>query len=177
MWTRPSFFAALLIWSAGFASALLPRIHNTQDITRLHQNDSDGVPPIVQASLQTLRSFKERLEPPVIFPWEYVELESAVNDHAPPETLAQLIYMLMCEVAIRYDESPDGKVLTPTVYDLKRDKNVPEVKERLQRVYRYGLSMLLNGGIGEEDLKTFVLDRLGGAVGLGIDGLNKYLEA
>ena len=66
--------------------------------------------------------------------------------------------------------------MTPTVYDIAADYDVPELKARLKSVYTYGIQMLLNGFIAEEDLKECVLERLAAKVGMDGPKLDEFLD-
>ena len=120
----------------------------------------------------TLGMLADGVDPPPAL----LSLKRAVQDD-DLESIKQGLFLLVLEQTLNFDlVDKDGvKEITPTTVDYG-DKESERVKEKLRYVYGYGITMYTRGILGEDFLKSIVLDKLAGRVGLGGAEFDQYLE-
>lgn len=108
-------------------------------------------------------------------PPELAALKKAREDGAGPNELSVLIYDLMIERGMRYDEEPETGTLTPTEFNIKENLDVPEVKEEFKYLYTYGMKLISSGLLTREQVEKSVKERLVARTGLTPEEFDKWL--
>jgi hypothetical protein len=108
-------------------------------------------------------------------PPELEALKQARFDGAGVPQLSLIIYELMIERGMLYDEAPETGTLTLTEFDIKDNLDVEEVKAEFSYLYSYGMKLLRQGLLTTEDVKTTVLERLIKRTGLSPEEFDTWL--
>eukprot|EP00534_Pseudo-nitzschia_fraudulenta_P001354 CAMPEP_0201119740 /NCGR_PEP_ID=MMETSP0850-20130426/3854_1 /ASSEMBLY_ACC=CAM_ASM_000622 /TAXON_ID=183588 /ORGANISM="Pseudo-nitzschia fraudulenta, Strain WWA7" /LENGTH=211 /DNA_ID=CAMNT_0047385585 /DNA_START=164 /DNA_END=799 /DNA_ORIENTATION=+ len=108
-------------------------------------------------------------------PPELEVLREARKANAPVEDITRMVYDLMIERAMRYDEDLDTGSLTPTGFDIPNNLEVPEVKKEFKHLYSYGMMLMNRKLLDAEVLKETVIERLIKRTGLTPEEFDKWL--
>lgn len=130
---------------------------------------------MAEAATEFITTLTSRLADGVEPPPELEALRKARDSDADVKVLATLIYELMIEQGMLYDQDPDDGSMSPTDFDIKSNLDVPEVKKEFLYLYKYGMNMIKNGLIETEDAKTIVKERLIDRTGLSPEEFDKWL--
>lgn len=130
---------------------------------------------------QSADDFIERMDsalgPGVEAPPELETLRQlrATKEDATPQELALVIYQLMIERGMRYDEAPETGILTPTEFNIPENLEVKEVQEEFGHLYRYGMMLMDRGLLTADQVKETVLERLIKRTGLSPEEFDTWL--
>uniref|UniRef100_A0A7S2WRH0 Uncharacterized protein n=1 Tax=Eucampia antarctica TaxID=49252 RepID=A0A7S2WRH0_9STRA len=116
-----------------------------------------------------------RLADGVEAPPELTALREARDNGAEDSEMVKLIYELMIEQGMLYDEDAETGKLSPTEFDIKKNLDVPEVKAEFEYLYKYGMGLIRQNMIDVEVAKTIVKDRLIDRTGLTPEVFDKWL--
>lgn len=108
-------------------------------------------------------------------PPELDTLREARKNNASATDITKLIYELMIERAMRYDEDLDTGSLTPTGFDIPNNLDIPEVKSEFKHLYSYGMALMNRDMMDGEVLKEIVIERLIKRTGLTPQEFDKWL--
>jgi hypothetical protein len=108
-------------------------------------------------------------------PPELKALKQACTDGADVPQLNLMIYELMIERGMLYDEAPETGILTLTEFDIKDNLDVQEVKDEFFYLYNYGMQLIYQGFLSTDDVKTAVLERLIKRTGLSPEEFDTWL--
>ena len=108
-------------------------------------------------------------------PPELALLKKAREDGAGTNELSALIYDLMIERGMRYDEEPETGTLTPTEFNIKENLEIPEVKEEFKYLYTYGMKLISSGLLKREQVEKSVVEKLVARTGLSPEEFDKWL--
>lgn len=103
------------------------------------------------------------------------ELEALKEARANGGNLPLRIYELMIERGMLYDEAPEVGTLTLTEFDIPSNLDVNEVKDEFFHLYKYGMTLMENGLLTEDEVKTTVIERLIKRTGLSPEEFDKWL--
>jgi hypothetical protein len=106
---------------------------------------------------------------------ELKALKQARADGAGVPQLSLMIYELMIERGMMYDEAPETGTLTLTQFDIKDNLDVKEVKDEFFYLYNYGMKLIGQGLLTTDDVKTAVLERLIKRTGLSPEEFDTWL--
>ena len=107
-------------------------------------------------------------------PPELEQLKKARAD-SDAKALPLLIYQLMIERGMRYDEAPETGTLTPTEFDIPANLDAKEVQAEFKHLYSYGMMLMDKGMLSEDEVKTTVIERLINRTGLSPEEFDKWL--
>ena len=113
----------------------------------------------------------EGVEPPP----ELEALKKARENGGTSNELSVLIYDVMIERGMLYDEAPETGTLTPTEFNIKENLEVPEVKEEFKYLYTYGMKLMNTGLLTREQVEKSVIERLINRTGLTPEEFDKWL--
>ena len=99
-------------------------------------------------------------------------LKNAVAD-GEPMAIGNAMYLLLVEQCLDYDVV-DG-LMVPTTLDYGKTDD-PKVKEKMQYIYSYGISMFQRKYISQDDLMDAVLTKVASRVGMDGPAFDKWLE-
>mmetsp|Transcript_26645 Transcript_26645/g.30500 ORF Transcript_26645/g.30500 Transcript_26645/m.30500 type:complete len:96 (-) Transcript_26645:147-434(-) len=85
------------------------------------------------------------------------------------------IYELMIEQGMVYDQHPETGILTPTMFDIKSNLDVPEVKTEFSYLYNYGMNLCFAGVLSVDVVKDIVKSRLIERTGLTPEAFDEWL--
>jgi hypothetical protein len=108
-------------------------------------------------------------------PPELKALKQACADGAGVSQLNLMIYELMIERGMLYDEAPETGTLTLTEFDIKDNLDVEEVKDEFFYLYSYGMQLIDQGFLTTDDVKIAVLERLIPRTGLSPEEFDTWL--
>eukprot|EP00980_Cylindrotheca_fusiformis_P003272 scaffold738_cov124-Cylindrotheca_fusiformis.AAC.11 len=130
---------------------------------------------VAQSADETIETISKALGEGVEEPPELEALRKARKSGAKTNELALRIYELMIERGMLYDEEPETGTLTPTEFNIKENLDVPEVRDEFSHLYKYGMVMMRQGLVSEDEVKTAVLERLIKRTGLEPEEFDKWL--
>jgi len=102
-----------------------------------------------------------------------VAVKAAVADGEKLK-IGNAMYLLLVEQCLDYDVTEEG-VMVPTVMDYSKTDD-PKVREKMQYIYTYGISMFKKEFISQEDLMDAVLTKVASRVGMDGPAFDKWLE-
>jgi hypothetical protein len=108
-------------------------------------------------------------------PKELEALKEARASGAEMKVLASIIYELMIERGMMYDEEPETGTLTPTDFDIKNNLDIKEVKDEFFYLYKYGMMLMDRGVLTGDAVKTIVLERLIKRTAMSPEDFDKWL--
>ena len=114
---------------------------------------------------------------PEIAPPELALLKAArKNPNSTVADLTKLVYELMIERAMLYDEDTDTGALTLTQFtDLPNNLDIPEVKQEFAFLYTYGMNLLKREMLDSDTVKAIVVTRLIKRTGLTPEEFDTWL--
>lgn len=89
-----------------------------------------------------------------------IEALRAARDDGDPTKVTSVMYELMIEVGMTYDQDPETGTLTPTEWDIKENLEIPEVKREFALLYDYGMKLISRGMLDVDTCKDIVMTRL-----------------
>lgn len=116
-------------------------------------------------------SYSEGVAPPP----ELESLRESRDAKADASEMAGKIYELMIEQGMRYDQNPETGKLSPTNYDIKKNLDVPEVKQEFAHLYKYGMNLIAMEMIDIDTAKEIVEKRLIQRTGLKPEEFDAWL--
>ena len=118
---------------------------------------------------QVLAQLGDGVEPPP----SIGKLKALALEDGAPEVLSETMFLLLIERTLEYDTSESGKLEpTKTDYSAKPDAMVAE---KLGYAYTYGIAMFKQGLISADFLKSAVLERLAGRIGMTGEEFDEFL--
>merc|ERR1711865_1306896 len=114
---------------------------------------------------------------PEIAPPELAWLKAArKNPNSTVADLTKLVYELMIERAMLYDEDTDTGALTLTQFtDLPNNLDIPEVKKEFAFLYTYGMNLMKREMLDSDTVKAIVVTRLIKRTGLTPEEFDTWL--
>jgi len=116
-----------------------------------------------------------RLGEGVAPPPELEAVRQSRDNQADEAEMAQKIYELMIEQGMVYDQHPETGILTPTMFDIKSNLDVPEVKTEFSYLYNYGMNLCFAGVLSVDVVKDIVKSRLIERTGLTPEAFDEWL--
>ena len=121
-------------------------------------------------------TLESRLANGVEAPPELQQLRSARDSSDTTEKeLVKLIYELMIEQGMCYDEDAETGKLSPTDFDIPNNLEVPEVKQEFSHLYKYGMGLVQQNLMDVETCKSIVETRLIKRTGLTPQKFDEWL--
>jgi len=128
-----------------------------------------------ESATKFIADLENRLDEGVEAVPELEALKQARDNDADEKEMAIKIYELMCEQGMVYDEHPETKLLSPTNFDIKNNLDIPEVQNEFAYLYKYGMSLCLNGILEVDEVKKIVQERLIKRTGLSPEEFDSWL--
>ena len=121
-------------------------------------------------------TLESRLANGVEAPPELQQLRSARDSSDTTEKeLVKLIYELMIEQGMCYDEDAETGKLSPTDFDIPNNLEVPEVKQEFSHLYKYGMGLVQQNLMDVDTCKSIVETRLIKRTGLTPQKFDEWL--
>eukprot|EP00593_Proboscia_inermis_P000035 CAMPEP_0171293256 /NCGR_PEP_ID=MMETSP0816-20121228/1436_1 /TAXON_ID=420281 /ORGANISM="Proboscia inermis, Strain CCAP1064/1" /LENGTH=214 /DNA_ID=CAMNT_0011763889 /DNA_START=25 /DNA_END=669 /DNA_ORIENTATION=- len=130
---------------------------------------------LIDAADKFINDFSAKLSEGVPPPPELDALIEARKTSNDKQSLSKGIYELMIEQGMLYDIDPTTGMLSPTLFDIKANLDVPEVKSEFDYLYKYGMSLISNELIEVDVVKNIVVKRLIERTGLSPEEFDKWL--
>jgi len=128
-----------------------------------------------ESATQFIADIESRLAEGVSVPPVLESLREARDTGAETKVLTGLIYELMIEQGMLYDQDPESGMLSYTDFEIKANLDVKEVKEEFTYLYTYGMSLISKGIIDIDTVKIIVTERLIERTGLSPEEFDAWL--
>jgi len=137
---------------------------------------ASGEPSIADLAAQAIDQMMSILQEGVQPPPSMMQLKQSLND-GDEHAMKTNIYLLLVDQSLDYDTVEEGDLVSmvPTTVDYYNTED-PRVKDKMRYVYSYGISMFKRGMIDGEHLKSIVLEKLAGRIGMDGPTFDQYLE-
>ena len=165
-----------------------PMISSTKSALMMSSMESDFGTAMPEKPKQTLAemlnesatnfivTLESRLAEGVEAPPELEKLRSARDSSDTNEKeMVKLIYELMIEQGMCYDEDAETGKLSPTDFDIPNNLEVPEVKQEFSHLYKYGMGLVQQNMMDVETCKSVVEARLIKRTGLTPQKFDEWL--